>query len=132
MATAGLTFTGSAATMAKITQALDTKRRQAAAALYQVGEEMMTESKKRVPVDTGTLKGSGYVTNPSGGGTVGRFTGRDVVVTLGFGGAAESYAIPVHEDLHVHHRTGQALYLWSVLAETQQTLLYRIAERIQL
>ena len=35
-----------------------------AAGVFGVGNEIMTDAKRRVPVDLGALKGSGYVTAP--------------------------------------------------------------------
>lgn len=61
------------------------------AALYMVAEEIMTDAKQNyVPVDTGVLRDSGFVNRSTV--TAGR-----VLVTLGFGGAARSYALLVHE-----------------------------------
>ena len=61
------------------------------AALYMVAEEIMTESKRDyVPVRTGVLRNSGFVNRPMV--AAGRVT-----VTLGYGGAARSYALRVHE-----------------------------------
>jgi len=60
--------------------------------VYQFAEEVMTESKLRVPVKTGTLMNSGHVEPPVQQG--GRIT-----VKLGYGGAAAPYALYVHEAL---------------------------------
>lgn len=53
-------------------------------------ERIMERAKQRVPVDLGTLRASGTVLPP-------RREGGQVVVTIGFGGAAAPYAIAVHE-----------------------------------
>lgn len=72
--------------------------------LYQSGVAMMTASKALVPVDSGTLKASGYVTLPS-------FTGDVLDVELGYGGPAY-YAVLQHENLFFKHPNGgQAKYL---------------------
>jgi len=63
----------------------------AAIALYQEGEAIMTASKRYyVPVDTGTLRNSGTVLKPV-------IEKDKVTVTLGYGGAASKYAATVHE-----------------------------------
>lgn len=63
----------------------------AAVALYQEGEAIMTASKRYyVPVVSGTLKNSGTVLKPV-------ITQNKVTVTLGYGGAASKYAAIVHE-----------------------------------
>lgn len=57
-----------------------------AAGAYAIAEEVMTVSKDVfVPVDTGTLKASGFVKMPE-------ITPTGVSVTIGYGGAARAYA----------------------------------------
>lgn len=115
---------GTAEVLAKITAELQSMSGKAEAALSQEAEREMTESKKRVPVDTGTLRNSGHVQPPER-------TADGVSVTMGFGGAADDYAIVVHEDLEAFHDDGQAKYLESVLQESAPHLLERIASRIK-
>jgi len=79
-------------------------RRAFAAGLYVEGQEIMTESKRECPVDTGTLRGTGHVEKP-------KFKGRSISVTLGYGGPAAPYAIYVHERTELSHATGKAKYL---------------------
>jgi hypothetical protein len=68
------------------------------AALYQEAQVIMTESKRRCPVakDGGVLRASGAVSQPVRG------AGRNISVTLSYGGAADAYALAVHEHLSVH------------------------------
>ncbi len=68
-----------------------------AAALFQIAQEIMTEAKRRCPVasDGGVLRASGQVSVPVRSGT-------KISVTLSFGGAANAYAIAVHEHLSAH------------------------------
>jgi len=64
-------------------------------ALYAEAELIMTESKKQVPVDTGTLRSTGHVKQPE--------TKRgSVEVELGYGGPAAPYAAAVHEGYGPH------------------------------
>jgi len=91
-------------------------------ALHQVAQEEMTESKKLVPVDTGTLKNSGHVEQP-------KRIGDAISVELGYGGAAEDYAIPVHEDLEAFHRVGQAKYLEQPLNESAPHIATRVFKK---
>lgn len=92
-------------------------------ALYMEGQIEMTESKRRVPVDTGALRASGFVEQPVR-------NGRNISVTLAYG---TEYAIPVHENLEAHHRSpGQAKYLESVLNESRSSMAARLAARIRL
>lgn len=94
-------------------------------ALYQEAQIEMTESKRRCPVDTGTLLASGFVQQPVRAGS-------NISVTLGYGGEASSYAVIVHEDLEAFHKVGQAKYLESVLKESASHMAARIAKRIDL
>lgn len=96
-----------------------------AKALYIEGQIEMTESKRRTPVATGVLRASGFVNNPVR-------SGRNISVTLGFGGAAEKYAVIVHEDLDAFHPVGQAKYLESVLNESRDHMAARLAKRVNL
>lgn len=68
-----------------------------AAAVYQEAQIVMTESKRRCPVaaDGGVLRASGSVSKPER-------EGRQISVTLSYGGAADAYAIAVHEHLSEH------------------------------
>jgi hypothetical protein len=78
----------------------------AGGALYVEAEIEMTEAKARTPVDTGALRGSGYVDQP-------QYSGREIRVELGFGGPA-------------------AGYLSSVIDESAPYLLDRVARRLNL
>jgi len=68
-----------------------------AQAIYLEGQIAMTEAKRRCPVapDGGTLRASGMVHQPVR-------TLRHIAVTLSFGGAAQDYAIAVHEHPSEH------------------------------
>lgn len=96
------------------------ERQRAARALYREGERIMTEAKKRTPVDTGALRASGLVLRPDVVGAV-------ISVTMGFGGAAAPYALVVHENLQARHTVGQAKYLESVINEALPDLDDRLA-----
>lgn len=76
----------------RLRAAAGSMRGEVGSALYQFGEEVMTESKLRVPVLTGTLMNSGHVELPVDEGT-------RVVVQEGYGGVAAPYALYVHEAL---------------------------------
>lgn len=75
----------------------------AATGSFVAANEIMTEAKERCPVDTGTLRGSGYVEAP-----VVSETG--VTVELGFGGPAAPYAVLVHEKTEARHPVGEAKF----------------------
>jgi len=96
----------------------------AAAAIYEVGNEVMGQSKRLVPVDTGALKGSGYVDQP-------RVELGRVSVEIGYGGPAAQYAVRQHEDLSLNHpQGGQAKFLEQPLSALD--LAREIAARVTL
>lgn len=99
-----------------------------AAAVYQFGEELMSRSKEVVPVDTGALMNSGYVTLPE-------TSGDTVSVTVGYGGPAAEYALAVHENMdpHVHwHRPGSGpKYLENPAKEMESQFPDRIAQAVR-
>lgn len=94
-------------------------------ALRAEAEIEMTEAKRRTPVLTGALRGSGHVTGPT-------WRGRDVTVELKFGGPAAPYAVAVHENVEAFHRNGQSKFLESVLFESAPHLAARVARRIKI
>jgi hypothetical protein len=74
-------------------------------ALRRIGEDIMLDVKssrpgKGVPVDVGTLRSSGQVTQEAQGS-----------IALTFGGAAAPYALEQHENMDYHHTVGEARFL---------------------
>jgi hypothetical protein len=70
-----------------------------------IGEEIMTDIKASspghgVPVDTGTLRSTGQVTQVS-----------PLTILLSFGGPAAPYALIQHEETTFEHKVGEARYL---------------------
>lgn len=116
-----------------------------ASAIYIESQIIMTESKRRCPVsaDGGILRASGRVSEPVR-------QGRNISCTLSYGGAADAYAIAVHETPSEHDPpswkemyshggeiswttpgTGPK-FLEGPINEAQGDLLQRIADRIHL
>lgn len=89
-----------------------------AGAIYLEGNNIMGISKRLVPVDTGTLRASGYVTNP-------QQQGSKTVVEMGFGGGfSGKYAASVHERLDVNHpEGGQAKFLEQPVRERESQVV---------
>lgn len=96
-----------------------------AKAMYAEAQIEMTESKKRVPVDRGVLRASGTVHEPER-------NGKNISVTMSYGGAAIDYAVYVHENPDAFHKVGQWKYLESVLNESRPYMAGRIAARLKL
>jgi hypothetical protein len=75
-----------------------------AAAQYEIAQQILTEAKRRCPVAPngspkgtvpGALRVSGMVHKPVR-------SGRNISTTISFGGAADAYAIAVHETISEH------------------------------
>jgi len=105
-------------------------------ALFIEGNIEMTEMKKRTPVDVnyaggripphpGQLRASGTVHQP-------QREGNKYFVILSFGGAAQDYAVWVHEIIDNFHPVGQAKFAESVLNESQPYMAERLAARLKL
>ena len=93
---------------AELAKRLNAAVKAAETALYQGASIIITEAKKRAPLDVGTLRNSGYVTLP-------RRDGNDVFVEAGFGGAAKAYAVRQHEETSYNHEVGEAKYLQNAI-----------------
>lgn len=89
-------LTGTKSMQAKIRRLANKFPNKVEGALRIEGEFIMTRSKRDfVPVDLGVLRSSGFVNDPVR-------NGRDISVTLGYGGAASAYALAVHEHPSEH------------------------------
>ncbi|MDP3717097.1 MAG: hypothetical protein Q8T13_04925 [Acidobacteriota bacterium] len=96
----------------------------AGGSLYREGEDVMTESKELVPVDMGPLRDSGHVELPM-------FEPGEVSVTLGYGGAAQDYAVAQHEDQSLNHPNGgEAKFLETPLLRRADGMAERIGADI--
>lgn len=90
-------------------------------ALREEAEIEMTEAKRRTPVDTGLLRSTGQVDEPTR-------SGKTLRVDLKFG---TEYAVYVHENLEALHPVGQAKFLESTLNESAPFMLKRLADRMK-
>ena len=95
-----------------------------AKALEAEGEIEMTKAKRRTPVKTDVLRASGHVLPV-------QRKGREMTVTLAFGGPAIGYAVYVHENLEAFHKVGQAKFLESTIRESAPYLAARVAARVK-
>jgi hypothetical protein len=104
-------------------------------ALNLEGELIMTKAKRRTPVDLGTLRASGFVTEP-------KLSRNKARVILGFGGAASSYALAVHEHPSRHSppswsqgvdfTVGGPQYLRTPVKNAQKGIGRRLARHLDL
>jgi hypothetical protein len=104
-------------------------------ATYAELEDVLKDSLPLVPVDTGALRGSGYVAEPW-------MEDDHVIDEVGYGGVATkinpktlepttAYALAVHENLEAHHEVGQAKYLEVPFDEHTQNFGSKIAARMK-
>ena len=96
-----------------------------ARALYQETQVEATESKRRTPVLTGTLRATTFVIGPFQ-------EGRRIYTKIVVGGPSAPYAVYVHEDTEAFHKVGQAKFLESTLLESRPYMGLRVAKRIDL
>jgi hypothetical protein len=87
-------------------------------AVFMEANDVLNESKKIVPVDTGNLKGSGRVEPPV-------VSGSGVSVEVTYGGAAAPYALYVHEDLNASHAPGKSAKYLEIPALQRKPLFTR-------
>lgn len=84
------------------------------AGVYVAAGNLMTESKRQVPVDEGVLRASGYVTAPT------EVNGR-IECTVGYGGAAAAYAAYQHEIPMNHPEGGKDHFLSDPMRDGEGT-----------
>lgn len=118
------TITGVTELLRALDRAGDLASKALESAMFLEQEAVMSEAKARTPVDTGTLRASGTVLPP-------KVKGSRIEVDAGFGGAAQDYAIPVHERLGVHHPVGQAKFLESAFLERAPKIPANLARRVE-
>jgi hypothetical protein len=111
----------------KLKNAIPAARQEVKKELYQFGNEIMSVSQERVPVDTGALMSSGRVELPVENGT-------EVSVTLGYGSLSVGYAWHVHENMSQTvrwQRPGSGpKFLEGPLKEVQDQLPARVAAAV--
>lgn len=96
-----------------------------ARALHEEAMIIMAESQRRVPVDTGTLRRSGRVLPP-------HIQGGSMVVELGYGGAASSYAMEQHENPNYRHSNGHTWkYLEGPVRERMPDIAQSLTARLE-
>ena len=76
---------------------------EAARALNEEHEIVMTQAKQLAPVDTGVMRASGTVDPPT-------ITSRGIESKGSFGGASEKYVQRQHEDAALSHTVGQVKF----------------------
>lgn len=94
--------------------------------LYIRGEEIMLDSKDHyVPVDDGVLKNTGIVSRPV-------YKGKEIRVTLSYGGPAAPYALDQHETESFNHTIGEWKYLETPLMKAVRSMARDLARSLRL
>lgn len=93
----------------------------AAEALYEEGMRVDADMVPRIPVDTGRLRATHYVSPPKR---------PDGVLTVEVG-VGTDYAVAVHERTEIPHATGEAKFLEKALFATSPGMAQRLADRIR-
>lgn len=114
--TGGVSHSGAKAIQRNLRRAESGYRRALGAALYREGSAILAESLKLVPVDTGRLRATGYVSPPEQ-------TRGGVEVEIGYG---TDYAVKQHEDVSLAHVVGQAKFLQQPAEEAERGMLTRV------
>lgn len=89
--------------------------------LYAEAQSILNVARNLTPIDTGFLRQSAFVEIPV-------INGDHMTVTFGY---AAEYAVPVHEDLSVHHKKGSAKFLEIPFRAWQQKGLANLAAGVQ-
>ena len=119
-----ITITGIEALAAKFRALGASLPAAAGKALVQEGERIMTDAKRRTPVDTGALRASGQTAWPD-------VAAASVSVTLGFGNTAVKYAVYVHENLAARHPVGEAKFLENAVMAAERGIGDRLASTLR-
>jgi hypothetical protein len=114
---------GAAELRAKLVAIAGETPKRVAGGMYRIALRVRTRSMERTPVEWGTLKGSHEVKQPV-------TAGGDISVEISVGGAAEEYAIYVHEDPEAHHEHGEYKFLEKSVHEAASTFLPDLAKEI--
>ncbi len=86
-------------------------------ALYWLAERIMDFSQMLVPVDTGDLKESAFISKPSGG-----------LFCMGYGAPHAPY---VHEDTSASHEQGEAKFLEKAILKEARGALHLVIKRAE-
>jgi len=92
-----------------------------AAALYSEGVGIYNEARNRVPVDSGYLRDSAYVTKPNP-------KAQNISLEVGFGA---EHASLQHQKTEYRHTQGQAKYLQNTMEKLSPGFLQRLATATQ-
>jgi hypothetical protein len=111
--------------IARISAIAAKQPQRAAAALYQEALLVEGTSKSLTPVDFGILRDSHETKQP-------QVEGNNISVAIVVGGAAEAYAVEVHENLNSYHRVGQAKFLEGALYAHKPDLMANLSQRLRL
>lgn len=119
-----VTLRGDKELVARLRRAKKSLAKALDSAMHNIAEDVMADAKTNyVPVKDNALRSSGKV------GSV-RRVGDDVIVELGFGGAARKYAWIQHENMDYAHKVGSAKYLETPLMAAVHDMPARLSQQL--
>lgn len=118
-------FEGAADMAEKIARICTQTQQRIGSALYREGLDVMKDSMRRTPVDTGALRASHELQPVQG-------RGDETSITIQAGGPSAPYGLIVHERLDVNHPVGEAKFLENAINAAKPGLLDRMAARLKL
>jgi hypothetical protein len=119
-----MALTGEDVVTRNLQAAIEKLRAGAEKGLRSEADRLLANAQERCPVKTGTLRRSGHV---------GALTeeGGNLTASIGFGGPAASYALPVHERTEVRHPVGEAKFLERAADEAAGSFASNVAAAIR-
>ena len=103
----GIVVLGAAETASRFSKRAARSKTVFKKAAKKAAQIVLADAVSLAPIDTGALRASGRITEVAGGETP--------LFDIQFGGDKAPYAVFVHEDLTVQHKTGQAKFLETAL-----------------
>lgn len=89
--------------------------------LFEEAQIVFRNSQRLVPVDSGTLRRSGILFPP-------KQEGNQIIVEMGYGGAASAYAMRQHEEQSFKHKSGKS---WKYLEIPVREAIPKIQESLK-
>jgi hypothetical protein len=106
-------------------------RREAQRFVREEAEAIFQESQEEVPVETGSLKASGFVKELADGSYTVGYGGENVQTNPKTGLSTNDYSLAVHERLDTIHPTGKAKFLEDPVNRHSELLEIKAAARLR-
>lgn len=94
-------------------------------------EQVMAQSQEQVPIETGALKGSAYISQDSKGNITFGYGGKNVQTNPITGQLTTEYMAAVHERLDLVHPVGRAKFLERPINNYKRRLKRSLTNRVK-